>query len=258
MSQTLALLLAYDGAAYRGWQVQPDARTVQGVVAEALRPLAGDPVRLTGASRTDAGVHALGQVASFRAEKPLAPAVVQAALNATLPRDVRVVGACVAPDGFDARRSARLKRYGYLVSRAGVGSPFLDRYAWRVPGPLDVAAMRRALGTCRGQRDFSAFQAAAGRGRSPVCTVYSARLVQRRPLLGLVVSADAFVHHMVRNLVGTLLEVGRGRRPPEWMAEVLAGRDRRLAGPTAPARGLFLVRVQYPVRLFPGRGRLVF
>lgn len=226
------------------------------MVSEALHPLAGHPVRLTGASRTDAGVHALGQVASFRAEKPLAPAVVQAALNATLPRDVRVLGACAAPEGFDARRSARLKRYGYLISRAGVGSPFLDRYAWRVPGPLDVAAMCRALGTCRGKHDFAAFQAAAGRDRMPVCTVYSARLVERGPLLGLVVSADAFLHHMVRNLVGTLLEVGRGRRPAEWVAEVLAGRDRRLAGPTAPAHGLFLVRVSYRTRLFPAGGRL--
>lgn len=229
---------------------------MQGLLAEALRPLAGHPVKLVGASRTDAGVHALGQVASFAPERSLAPPVVQAALSATLPRDVRVLEACVAPDGFDARRSARLKRYGYLIWRAAVGSPFLDRYGWHVPRPLDVGAMRVALATCRGKHDFAAFRAAAGRDRAPVCTVYAARLVERGPLLGLVVSADAFLHHMVRNLVGTLLEVGQGRRPPEWVAEVLAGRDRRLAGPTAPAHGLFLLRVRYPIRLFSGRGRL--
>ncbi|MBI4010863.1 MAG: tRNA pseudouridine(38-40) synthase TruA [Candidatus Rokubacteria bacterium] len=253
---SLALLLAYDGAAYRGWQVQADAPTVQGTVAEALAPLAGGPVRLTGASRTDAGVHALGQVASFAVERALAPAVVHAALNATLPRDIRVLAARAVPPGFDARRSARLKRYGYLIVRAPVAVPFLRGYACHVPRPVDVAAMRAALAALRGKRDFSAFQAAAGRDRAPVCRVYAARLCVRGGLLGLFLSADAFLHHMVRNVVGTLLEVGQGRRPVEWVAEVLEGRDRRRAGPTAPALGLYLLGVRYAFPLFPGGGRL--
>jgi tRNA pseudouridine38-40 synthase len=254
VSRCLALLLAYDGSAYHGWQVQPDAPTVQGVVAAALRPLAG-PVRLIGASRTDAGVHALGQVASVAADTPLAPATVQAALNATLPRDVRVLRARAVPEGFDARRAARLKRYGYLVATAPVAMPFGRAYACHVPRPLDTDRMAAALAALRGKHDFSAFRAAAGRDRDPVCTVHAARLVRRGALLGLFVSADAFLHHMVRNIVGTLLEVGRGRRPAEWVAAVLAGRDRRQAGPTAPAHGLYLLSVRYAFPLFPGGGR---
>jgi tRNA pseudouridine38-40 synthase len=251
-SPALALLLAYDGTAYHGWQVQPDAATVQGALVEALRPLAGAGLRLVGASRTDAGVHALGQVASLHPTRPVAPPVVQAALNATLPGDIRVVAAREVPAGFDARRAARLKRYAYVISQAPVVSPFLRRYAWHVTRPLDVGRLRLAAHALRGTHDFSAFQAAAGRDRLPVCTVRSVRVVRRGPLLGLVVSADAFLHHMVRNIVGTLVEVGRGCRPPRWVNEVLDGRDRRRAGPTAPPQGLWLVSVRYPAPLFPG------
>ena len=254
-SSNIALLLAYDGAAYHGWQVQADIGTVQGTVGDALRPLVGATVLPVGASRTDAGVHALGQVASFVSPRPLAPSVVRDALNATLPRDVRVLAARAVPEGFDARRSARLKSYGYLIAEGAVHSPFLRGYAWHVPRPLDVGAMRAALTTLRGTHDFSAFQAAAGRDRDPVCTILAARLVRRGALLGVVVSADAFLHHMVRNIVGTIVEVGLGRRRPKWVVEVLAGRDRRRAGATAPAHGLFLLSVRYPFPLFPGAGR---
>ncbi len=224
-------------------------------MAAALAPLAGQVVRLTGASRTDAGVHALGQVASFSSGKGLAPGVVRAALNATLPRDVRVLGARAVAPSFDARRSARLKRYAYLIVRGPVAVPFLRGYAWHVPSPLDVAGMRAALAGLRGKHDFSAFQAAAGRDRTPVCTVYAARLAERGALLGVFLSADSFLHHMVRSIVGTLLEAGRGRQPAAWVGDVLAGRDRRRAGPTAPAHGLFLVGVRYPAPLFAGAGR---
>jgi tRNA pseudouridine38-40 synthase len=251
----LALLLAYDGGAYHGWQVQAAARTVQGVVAEALRPLVGEAVRPTGASRTDAGVHALGQVATFSVARPLSPRVVQAALNATLPPDVRVLAARAAPEGLDARRSARLKRYGYLIDRSPGLSPLRRGYVWHLPHPLDVEAMRAALRSLRGAHDFSAFQAAAGRGRSPRCTVHAVRAVERGRLVAICVSADAFLHHMVRNIVGSVVEVGLGRRPAEWVGEVLAARDRRRAGPTAPAPGLYLLRVLYPWPAFPGSRR---
>ncbi len=228
---------------------------MQGAVAAALAPLAGGPVRLVGASRTDAGVHALGQVASAAAGRALEPAVVQAALNATLPRDIRVLAARAVAEGFDARRAARLKRYGYLIDRGPVPLPFLSRYAWHVARPIDTARLAAALRVLRGRHDFSAFQAAAGRDRSPVCTVRAARLVERGRLVGVFLSADAFLHHMVRNVVGTVLEVGLGRRPPAWVGEVLAGRDRRRAGPTAPAHALCLLGVRYPAPLFPGGGR---
>jgi tRNA pseudouridine38-40 synthase len=236
--------------------VQPDAPTVQAVVGEALRPLVGPGLRLVGASRTDAGVHALGQVASVSAERVPDPGVARAALNARLPPDVRVLAAREVPDGFDARRLARLKRYGYLIARAPSPSPFLRGRAWQLARPLDVDAMRAALAPLRGKHDFSAFRAAAGRDRSPVCTIAAVRLVVRGALLGILVSADAFLHHMVRNVVGSVLEVGQGRRPAAWLADVLDGRDRRRAGPTAPAHGLYLLGVRYPFPLFPGGGRL--
>ena len=206
-----------------------------------------------GASRTDAGVHALGQVASVTGGRRVPPRVVHAALNATLPADIRVLAAREAPPGFDARRAACLKRYAYVLVTDPVLLPWWRAYAWHHREPLDQAAMQAALPALRGQHDFSAFCAAAGRGRTPVTTVRSLRLVRARGLLAVLVSADAFLHHMVRNLVGTLVEIGRGRRPPGWAAEVLAGRDRHLAGPTAPAAGLWLVRVRYALPLFPGR-----
>jgi tRNA pseudouridine38-40 synthase len=244
--------LAYDGAAYHGWQVQPDAPTVQGRILEALRPLAGGDVRVVGASRTDAGVHALGQVASVQSPEPLAPATVMAALNGRLPRDVRVLASRAVPEGFDARRAARLKRYGYLLATDLVPSPFLRRLAWHVGRALDTDAMGRAAASLRGQHDFSAFCAAPGQARDPVCAVHAVRVVARGGRVGVLMSADAFLHHMVRNVVGTLVEVGLGRRPGGWVAAVLAGRDRRAAGPTAPADGLYLLRVLYPWRVFPG------
>lgn len=249
-ARRFALLLAYDGTEFHGWQVQPDARTVQGVVAAALRPLLGVPVLPTGASRTDAGVHALGQVVTFESPRALRPSTIQAALNATLPGDVRVVAARAASEGLDARRSARVKRYAYLMDVARVQPPFRRRYAWHVPRVLDTRAMREALGGLRGRHDFSAFRAAAGRDRAPWCTVKATRVVERAGLVAVLVSADAFLHHMVRNMVGTVREVGLGRRAPAWVGEVLAGRDRRQAGATAPARGLFLLRALYTPPLF--------
>ena len=225
---------------------------MQGQVLEALRPLVDGEVRLVGASRTDAGVHALGQVATVATREPLAPAVVKAALNARLPRDIRVRAARAAPDEFDARRAARLKRYGYLLATDRVPSPFLRGFAWHVGSALDPDAMARAAAPLRGRHDFGAFCAAQGRERDPVCTVRSMRVIARRGRIGVLMSADAFLHHMVRNVVGTLVEVGLGRRLPEWVAQVLAGRDRRAAGPTAPPHGLYLLRVRYPWCLFPG------
>lgn len=218
---------------------------MQGLLAEACARILGAPHKIIGASRTDAGVHALRQVASLSTGAPIAAAVLARALNALLPPAVRVLDAREAPAGFNARRAARGKRYVYLIDRGPVADPFLRRYAWHVPWALDAAAMAKGLASLRGKHDFRAFCAAPGRGRTPMCTVRSARIVTRGTRLAIVMSADGFLHHMVRNVVGSLVEVGRGARPPDWMAELLAGRDRTLAGPTAPARGLLLVRVMY-------------
>ncbi len=214
-------------------------------MAAACERILGAPTRVVGASRTDAGVHALRQVASFHTESSIEPRALRRALNALLPPAVRVLDVSEAPAAFDARRSAWGKRYAYLVDRGVCADPFLRRYAWHVTWDLDRVAMSQALALVRGKHDFSAFCAAAGRGRSPICTVRSARLVCRPTRLAILISADSFLHHMVRNLVGSLVEIGRGAERPEWIVRLLDGRDRTLAGPTAPARGLVLLRVMY-------------
>jgi len=222
---------------------------VQGTLLEAARPLAGKNARLIGASRTDAGVHALRQTASLAVPDDtaagLTPSALARALNARLPDDIRVIAATEMESGFDARRAARGKRYAYLIDNAMVAAPLWRRHAWHVAGPLDVHAMREAVRVLRGRHDFSAFCAAPGRDHPPVCVVRALHVFARRSRVALVISADRFLHHMVRNIVGSAVEVGRGARIPAWMAEVLQGRDRRRAGPTAPARGLTLMRVNY-------------
>ena len=226
--------------------MQPDAPTVQGAVLDAAHRFLGPEARLIGASRTDAGVHALRQTASLSTTATLAAPAVQAALNSALPPSVRVLHAREAPAGFDARRAAAGKRYLYLLDNGAVADPLRRRFAWHVPSPLDVDAMRAALAAVRGRHDFSAFCAAPGRDADPVCRVQAVHVLRRRALVAVLISADRFLHHMVRNLVGSAVGVARGARSPAWMRDVLASRDRRRAGPTAPAHGLVLVRVRYP------------
>jgi tRNA pseudouridine38-40 synthase len=218
---------------------------VQGLVLAAARAVLGDGVRVVGASRTDAGVHALRQVVSLATEARLDPPTIARALNANLPVDVRVVAACEAAADFDARRAAEGKHYAYVIDTGAVASPLLRRYAWHVPVPVDVTAMREALVALRGAHDFSAFCAAPGRDAMPVCRVRAIHVVPRRARLVIVISADRFLHHMVRNIVGSAVAVGTRGHPPGWLADVLASKDRRQAGRTAPAHGLFLVRVLY-------------
>lgn len=182
---------------------------------------------------------------SLSGECRLAASAVQAALNARLPASIRVLAATDAEPGFDARRAALGKRYVYLIDNGPVASPLARAWAWHVPAPLDGAAMRAAVAALRGRHDFSAFCASAGREADPACRVLSVRLVRRKALVAVFLSADRFLHHMVRNVVGSAVEIGRGAREPGWLADVLAGRDRRRAGPTAPAHGLVLLRVRY-------------
>lgn len=245
--RTLRLTLRYEGTDFHGWQIQPSQPTIQGHVIKAAERVLGAPVKVTGASRTDAGVHALGQVASLATDSRIAPDALARALNALLPEAIRVLDAREAPAGFDARRSARGKRYAYLIDQGAPRDPFRRRYAWHVGRRLDAGAMADGLHRLRGRHDFSAFCAAAGRDRSPICTVRSTRVVVRRRWLAVLISADSFLHHMVRNAVGSLVEVGRGAAPAAWISEVMASRDRRRAGPTAPPEGLVLVRVLYGV-----------
>jgi tRNA pseudouridine38-40 synthase len=221
---------------------------VQGVLVEAAQRVMGDAIRVTGASRTDAGVHALGQVVSLVTVSTLTAPTIQSALNAVLPLDIRVLAAEDTEAPFDARRSALGKRYLYLIDNGEIAMPLTLRYAWHVREPLDVKAMRDGLAALRGQHDFSAFCAAAGRDRDPTCTVRAVRLVRRRRFLAILLSADSFLHHMVRNIVGSAVQVGRGQHDAGWLGQLVAGRDRTQAGPTAPPHGLTLLRVVYPAR----------
>jgi tRNA pseudouridine38-40 synthase len=239
-------VLAYDGTDYHGWQVQAaGARTVQGTLIEKARRRFGADTRVVGASRTDAGVHAMRQVASLTTTARIAAAGLRGALNADLPRDIRVLDAREAPTGFDARRAATGKRYAFLIDNAPIAHPLLARFAWHVPQTLDIGAMRCALTALAGRHDFGAFCAAPGREKDPVCIMRALHVIRRKERLAVVLSADRYLHHMVRNIVGSVVEIGRGARDPQWLGAVLASRDRRRAGPTAPAQGLALVRVLY-------------
>ncbi len=242
----IRLVIEYAGQAYHGWQVQPDRPTVQGYLEQALEKLTGFRPALIGASRTDAGVHALGQVAHFETQSHLPTLAIQRALNHWLPRDIRILKADEVPPDFDARRWALAKRYAYVILNRPIEPVFWRGRAWWVPRDLDRRAMGQALALLRGKHDFSAFCASAGRDRDPVCQILSAKVRVRRGVIGVFLSADSFLHHMVRTIAGSLVEIGRGRRPPEWMAELLLGRDRRQSGPTAPPDGLYLLRVVYP------------
>ncbi len=261
---TFKITLAYDGTLFVGWQRQARGTSVQSLVEQALSRVARAPVRVVGAGRTDAGVHALGQVASAEVETRLEPATLARALNAMLPPEVRVVGAALAAPGFNARYDARAKTYCYCIHNAASATPFDFRYSWWVSERLDIDAMAEAARAVEGRHDFAAFRstgstvktttrtviASALRVAPPpaICSVFGAAAAEGRASGQRVIyeiTGDGFLRHMVRTIVGTLAEIGCGRRDPASMASTIASCDRAQAGPTAPAHGLFLVRVTY-------------
>lgn len=247
---TFKIILAYDGTDYVGWQRQAIGTSVQGLVEDALRELDGREVVLHGAGRTDAGVHALGQVASCTLDRAMEAEVLARALNARLPGDVRVVSAETVASDFHARFTAKARTYRYRIYNAGVMNPFERQYAWHVFGALDVDAMDTAARSLEGRHDFAAFRTSSGTTRTTERTVARSRVTRTNlspagDLIFYDITGDGFLRHMVRAIVGTLVDIGRGRRPSEAMREVLASRDRGRAGPTAPAWGLFLVGVEY-------------
>ena len=242
------IVLAYDGTDFVGWQRQANGLSVQALIEDALRALDGREVTVTAAGRTDAGVHALGQAAVFTIARELGPDALARALNAQLPHAIRVLTAEYAPPGFHARFGARSKTYRYCLWNSDVMSPFERRYAWHVPGPLDVEAMRTAARLLEGRHDFAAFQATGGSVATTEREIFVSRIADGHPqsaMLTYEVTGAGFLRHMVRIIVGSLVEIGRGRQPIEWISRVIASRDRAAAGPTAPPHGLFLVRVDY-------------
>ena len=247
VSRTFKLTIAYDGTEFIGWQRQATGTSIQGLLEDALGELDGRPVAVIGAGRTDAGVHARGQVAMAALDRDIDGESVVRAVNNRLPQSIRILDASLAPDGFHARFDARLKTYRYRIWNAGVMSPFERSYAWHVPTPLDTAAMSEAAAMLSGTHDFAAFQGTGSDTQTTVRTVVRSSIAHE-PGTALVVyeaAGEGFLRHMVRNVVGTLVEIGRGRCRPAWIGEVLASRSRTAAGPTAPAHGLFLMRVSY-------------
>ena len=252
--RTFKIVVSYDGTDFSGFQRQANARSVQSELEAALVPIEGAPVAVAGAGRTDAGVHALGQAASFKLSSAITEHALFQALNATLPEDVRVLAVEEAPAGFHARFSARSKVYRYRISNTRVMSPFQRRYAWHVSRRLNLDAMRAAAWELVGEHDFACFQATSARGGKNPKT--STRVITRSDwteeplpaggrLLAYEIAGTGFLKYMVRNVIGTLVEVGDGRRTPASLRDLLRSRNRGAAGPTAPPTGLYLVRVDY-------------
>jgi len=249
--RNIKLVLAYDGTEFCGWQVQPNSVTIQGTLSSAIGRITGEKVLPQGSGRTDAGVHALGQVATFGIDSPMPAANFVKALNDILPTSIRILEAIEAPEEFHARKSARSKSYRYRIYRGAICPPFLARYVWHYPYPLNEDAMQRASSFIVGEHDFTSFAAAdpeRDREEEAVCNmrhIFESTWDRSGDELAYTVQGNGFLHHMVRNLVGTFVLVGKGALQPEDIKRILQLQDRSAAGATAPASGLFLVSVEY-------------
>jgi tRNA pseudouridine38-40 synthase len=251
--QTIKLTIAYDGSDFHGWQLQPGLPTIQGALHDAIRQITQEAVTIDGASRTDAGVHALGQVAHFKTRSTLDAREIQRGMNALLPPTIRIVAAQEVGQDFHARWLAQGKTYRYRIYRGEVLPPFDHRRAFHYPWALDEAAMSAAAHAFEGQHDFSSFAASTGseeddKDRDMQRVIHSSELLRdpQRDEINYVVRGRSFLRYMVRKIVGTLIEVGKGRLAPTDIPEIFAARDRSRSGPTVPPEGLYLVALEYP------------
>jgi len=243
--RNIRLALAFDGTPYHGWQIQKNQKTVQGELREAIRQITGEPSCPTGSGRTDAGTHARGFVANFATASTIAAPNLVRALNSKLPPDIRVLSAREVPADFHARRSARSKVYRYRIYRGAVMPPHLAREFYHYPYPVDAELMARAAAMFAGTHDFASFAAKGADRDNTVRHIFSCRLASVGRRLELTVEGDGFLHHMIRNMAGTLLELGRGQMTMEAFQALFDRRDRTRAGFTAPACGLTLLKVRY-------------
>jgi tRNA pseudouridine38-40 synthase len=243
--RNIQLTLAYDGTHFHGWQRQPGLRTIQHVLEDALSRLTGAPTSTTACSRTDKGVHALAQSVHFLTVSRHSTEIMARALNALLPPDVRVLAARERPQAFHATLDARSKRYRYAIDNGRTADPFQLRYSWHVPRPLDVTAMAAAGATLVGRHDFHSFETNWPNRTSSVRTIFDLQVERSGASVTIEVEADGFLYNMVRSIAGTLVFVGCGKRPPEWVVEVRKAENRVEAGPTAPPQGLFLIAAHY-------------
>jgi tRNA pseudouridine38-40 synthase len=252
----IKITLQYDGTAYSGWQIQRTGNTIQGRLEKAVYTVTGEESRVTGAGRTDAGVHALQQVAVFKTVSGLEPDVFLRALNANLPADIRIIHCTEAGPGFHPRYDAKSKTYCYLLSHSVENSVFLRRYSWHLPYKINYDSIKEAAGYLTGQHDFSSFRASGCSSKNPDRTIYSidisgltsfefAGMTFNTPLTRIRVRGNAFLRHMVRNIIGTLVKAGSDKIPPESIKDILNARERSEAGKTAPACGLFLEEIKY-------------
>lgn len=246
ITRNIRLLLEYDGTRYHGWQRQKNADSIQQVLEETLQRLTREKINLIGSGRTDAGVHALGQVASFRTGSAIPLKAFHEGLNSMLPHDIAVLAAQEVPPEFHARKSALAKTYEYRILHRQSRSPLHHHYGWWISHRLDPEAMSAAAALLPGEHDFAAFRASGSGNRNPVRRIFAAGW-QTHPggWLRFTIAGNGFLRGMVRSLVGTMVEIGKGRAAPELLAELLRSGERRLAGPTAPAQGLYLVEVVY-------------
>lgn len=252
----IKLLLEYDGSRYQGWQSQKSGNTIQDILSRTIAGITGGQVQLAGASRTDAGVHSLGQVAAFNTDSGLAAAVLKRALNAKLPEDIRILSAEETTESFNPRFDAVRKKYVYFLSVGRTESAFFNNYQWQVKAALDLSAMKAASALLTGEHDFSSFRGSGCGAKTTLRHINSLDCMAIHALEFMTVSikgewirisieANAFLRHMVRNIVGTLVEVGKGRIEVSDVSAILNARDRKQAGPTAPAAGLFLEKIFY-------------
>jgi tRNA pseudouridine38-40 synthase len=244
----IKLVLEYDGSGYHGWQSQAGSGkvTIQETLEKALRCLTNEPVKTVSSGRTDAGVHAYGHVVNFPTSRVMPAQAWAPALNRLLPADIRVVVSGEVPDGFHARYSASGKRYRYRILNRSMPSALERNRAWHVERRLAVSAMRSAAAALIGKHDFSAFRSSSCNAKTPVRTLWNLAIEKSGDIVEITLEADAFLMHMARNITGTLVEIGLGRRAPKDMEAILRSRDRTQAGRTAPAYGLYLVQVFYP------------
>ena len=243
--RNIKLTIAYDGSDYHGWQIQPGLKTVQGVLTKAIRDLLGSKVRLCGASRTDAGVSALGQAALMQIDSPIPTENLAVAITDKLPDDIAVIEAVEVPRGFDIIGAAKSKLYRYTIFTGKVRPVLQIKHCWHVPAKLDTAAMTKAAKMLRGKKDFKSFASAKDNRDNTVRTIFRCDVTGENDWIYVDVEGDSFLYNMVRNIVGTLVEVGIGRWMPEKIKEILEAKDRTAAGPIAPAGGLCLIRVKY-------------
>lgn len=241
------LAIAYAGTKYSGWQVQKNAKTIQGAIEKALEKILGEKIRIIGAGRTDAGVHAKAQVANFKTKRNFPPDKLQKALNANLPKDISIIGIKQVPAKFHSRFDAKSKIYRYTILNSQTNDPFSKPFYYKVPCKINIPSMRKEANVLIGKHDFKAFQAKSASSviKSTVRTIKKISVKRDKQFIYIEIEANGFLHNMVRNIVGTLIEIGREYLPKGSMRKILSSKDRRKAGPTAPAKGLALLKVKY-------------